>query len=360
MKTFFKLLFSSNSQFSINAYRLIVVLFFLSISVTISAQTIYVDVVKGRFEAKGTLTDPLSGLEQAVLLASSFSGNEPVNIKVAPGLYVISHLLEVRTASKRIDTVKYTIEAMVMPDDPDWLPSKMPVIQSISRDNSTVQFVHSAGILAAKNNVSFKGLKFTGNANTTVRYYYPVTRENEALKGLEISQCYFIGEKNSGPIQGAIWAHGGDIVVDHCIFYGCKNALLLFKSISGLSVTNSIIYGCYESAVWFGPFNSEFTFRNNIVSHCNFFWVRPENTQPAYKFTNSLITENAEFMGYYGSKGLVPADKNSHFETSVKKTGKVLLSEVKTEGLPKDYLNLIEGSDGKEISAGIFKQINGQ
>ena len=88
--------------------------------------------------------------------------------------------------------------------------------------------------------------------------------------------------------------------------------------------------------------------------------MRPENTQPAYKFTNSLITENNEYMGYYGSKGLVPADKNSHVETGVKKKGKVLLSEVKTEGLPKDYLNLIEGSEGKEIPAGIFKPSGGQ
>ena len=360
MKSVSNLLFVSNSQASIHRVCLVVVLFFSGVSTNLSAQTIYVDVVKGRYEAKGTLMDPLPGLEQAVALASNFSGNESVTIKVAPGLYVISHILELRTANKRNDTMRFTIEAAVMPDDPDWLPSKMPVIQSVSGDNSIVQFVHSAGILVSKNNVSLKGLKFTGNANTTVRYYYPVTRENEMLKGLEISQCYFIGEKNSEPIQGAVWAHGADITVDHCIFYGCKNALLLFKSISGFSFTNSIIYGSYESAVWFGPFNSEFTFRNNIVSHCNFFWVRPENTQPAYKFTNSLITENNEYMGYYGSKGLEPTDKNNHVETGVKKTGKVLLSEVKTEGLPKDYLNLIEGSDGKEIQAGIFKQANGR
>ncbi|MCW3119257.1 MAG: hypothetical protein JWM28_3339 [Chitinophagaceae bacterium] len=339
-----------------NSPTFLSVLLLLCLSVRLSAQTIYVDVVKGRYEAKGTLTDPLAGLEQAVALASGFTGNEPVTIKVAPGLYVISQLLETRTGNLLNDTMRYTIEATVMPDDPDWLPTKMPVIQSISRDNSITQFVHSAGFLVAKNNVSFKGLKFTGNANPSVRYYYPVTRENETLKGLEISKCYFIGEKNSEPIQGAVWAHGAGIAIDHCIFYGCKNALLLFKSISGFSVTNSIIYGSYESAVWFGPFTAGFTFRNNIVSHCNYFWVRPDNTQPAYSFTNSLITGNKEYMGYYGSKGLVPTEKNSHTETGIRKTGNVLLSEVKTEGLPKDYLNLTADSDGKEIGAGIFKK----
>ena len=34
----------------------------------------------------------------------------------------------------------------------------------------------------------------------------------------------------------------------------------------------------------------------------------------------------------------------------------VLLKEVKTEGLPIDYLNLADGSAGKDIPAGIFKK----
>lgn len=323
------------------------------------AQTVYVDAIKGRDEARGTIVDPLASLEKAVALASGFSGNERVTIKVAPGLYVISHLMEIKTASMP-DTVWYSIEATVMPDDPDWLPAKMPVIQSSSPDNSSTQFTHCAGFLASKNNVSFKGLKFTGNANPGVRYYYPVTRENETYSGLEISQCYFIGEKNSSPIQGALWAHGAGIHVDHSIFYGCKNALLLFKSIKDFAVTNTIIYGSYESAVWFGPFDSPFVFRNNVVTHCNYFWVRPENTTPAYVFTNSLITDNDQYLGYYGRTGLVPATKNSHTETGIRKTGKVLLSEVKTEGLPKDYLNLLPQSDGNDLGAGIFKKEKGK
>ena len=88
-------------------------------SIYLPAQTIYVDVAKGRYEAKGTITDPFSGLEQAVALASGFSGTEPVTLKVAPGLYVISHILEIRTANKFNDTINFTVEATVMPDDPE-------------------------------------------------------------------------------------------------------------------------------------------------------------------------------------------------------------------------------------------------
>ncbi|HLK29358.1 MAG TPA: right-handed parallel beta-helix repeat-containing protein [Puia sp.] len=326
-----------------------------SVSTHLFSQTIYVDVIKGSRQGKGTVTDPLAGVEQAIALASTFTGTEPVTIKVAPGLYTVSQQMEIKTEKKQDDTVRYTIEATTMPDDEGWAPEAMPVIQSISPNNSTHQFVHCIGFLVAKNNVHFKGLKLLGNANPSVKYYYPITRENIDANGLEVSQCYFVGEKNSSAIQGAIWAHGSGTTVDHCIFYECKNALLLFNSIRNLSVTNCIINGSYEAAVWFGPFLEPFVFRNNIITHCNYFWLRAGNTQPAYTFSNSIIAGNDHYLGYYG-KELAPATGDSVIETHVVKTAKLLFSEVKTEGLPDDYLNLITGSDGLELQAGIFKR----
>jgi hypothetical protein len=194
-----------------------------------------------------------------------------------------------------------------------------------------------------------------GNANPTVKYYYPITRENPDANGLEISQCYFIGEKNSAAIQGAIYAHGSGIHVDHSIFFDCKNALLLFLSIKNLSVTNCIINGSYESAVWFGPFLEPFVFKNNVITHCNYFWLRQKSTQPAYTFANSIITGNDHYLGFFGNVP-EPATGDSVNEIHLQKTGKLLFSEVKTEGLPVDYLNLIAGSDGLELDAGIFKK----
>ena len=140
--------------------------------------------------------------------------------------------------------------------------------------------------------VNLNSLEGFSKPNPNVEYYYPITRENEGLNGLEVSQCYFIGEGNSAPVQSAIWAHGGGIRVDHCIFYGCKNALVLIKSIRDFSMTHSIVSGAYEAAVWYGPYLSPFVFRDNIVTGCNYFWVRPENTQPGYTFSHSLLTNN--------------------------------------------------------------------
>lgn len=338
-----------------NKLTLLCTILLLSLSMPICAQTIYADAIKGKEGAKGTIADPLPGLEQAIKMANGFSGNEPVKIKLAPGLYVVSHEMIIKTSKTTGDTLKFTIEAIVLPDDADWQPEKMPVIQSVSPNNSNVQFTHCVSFLVAKSNVSFKGLKFVGNASPDVAYYYPITRENESLNGLEVSQCYFIGEKNSTRLQSGLWTHGAGIHVDHCIFYNCRCGMVLIKGIKNLSITNSIIYGAYESAIWFGASDAPFVFSNNIVTHCNFFWVRPKDTQPAYTFKNSLITDNDNFMGYI-SNDLIPAPKSNLREIGIRKTGHIKLVEIKTDKFqPHDYLNPAPGSAGSDISAGIFK-----
>jgi hypothetical protein len=319
---------------------------------TLHAQTLFVDPVKGRDAAIGTMDAPLASIERAMEQARLFSGKENIHIKLLPGLYLLRDKI---TFDKNLDaSFWFTVEAAIQPDDPDWISAKMPVIQSISANNSVTQFPHSAGFLIATNRIALKGLKFIGNANPNVNYYYPVNREDENLEGLSVSQCYFIGDRNSAPVQGAVWAHGKATHVDHCIFYGCKNALLLFKSIRDFSLTHSIIWGAYEAAVWFGPFDSNFTFTNNIISNCTYFWLRPENTLPAYTFSNSHFTNMAGYMGYYTKDGPVPAVDNEHIEINIQKSGKLTLSDVKTEGFPKDFLNPTPESAGKSLGAGIF------
>jgi len=326
------------------------------LSMCTHAQTIYVDAVKGVTDGDGTISNPLSSLEKAISMADGFIAKEPINIKLAPGLYVVSHELTIRTSADTNSTSKFTIEAVHMPDDNDWKPADMPVIQSISPNNSNVQFTHSVCLLVAKNNVSIKGIKFVGNASPEVAYYYPITRENENLNGLEVSQCFFIGERNSMRLQSGLWTHGAGIHVDRCIFYNCRCGMVLIKGIKDLSITNSIIYGAYETAIWFGKSTDPFVFSNNIVSHCNFVWVRPKDANPVYTFRNSLITENKEYMGYIAND-LVPAPDGNVKEISIKKTGTVKLLEIETQKFqPHDYLNPVPGSDGSEFHAGIFKK----
>ncbi len=339
------------------------ILFFNLVACFISAkaQTLYVDPLKGNDVSAGTVLAPLVSLQKAVAIAGDFSGNQPVTIILAPGLYQLTGPLKIETRNGGNDAATYTLEALIMPDDTAWNPYKMPVITSISENNDRRYFPHSAGIFIGRANVSIRGLKFTGNPNPSVLYYYPIVRDTLTLNNLELSQCLFIGEKNSSPVQGAVYVEGPGIHVDHCIFYNCKNAVLAFEKIKDFSVTHCIVYGAYECAFWYGwhdQVNEPFTFSHNIITHGNYFWyavsMLPTPT-PMGIFEHSLISDNEGFAETGGKTGYVKLDAPFN-ENNVRKTGVVQLVEVKTELIPHDYLNLAPGSEGTDIGAGLFKK----
>jgi hypothetical protein len=312
----------------------------LILSVPLSAQTLFVDAVRGNDDAPGTVNAPLASLEKAVNQANKFRSDEPVTVKIAPGLYTIVNPLVIHQEASQPVTAKFIFEAMVMPDDTAWTPAKMPVIQCIADSNRTGKLKHaSVAFQVERNHVVIKGLKFTGNPNPASQYYYTIERRDSTLTGLEISQCYFIGEKNSAPIQGGVFAQGAGISVDHCIFYGVKNAVMVFLGVKDFSLTHSIIYGAYEGAVWYGYGQSSdmpFTFSDNIIAGGNYFWVGYRGTHPNYKFNNSLISGNAFYMGF-NEEEIMPDLLNKPIEKGIRKFGKVLFNEVK----PREYQRII-------------------
>jgi hypothetical protein len=186
------------------------ILLILSVPLNLSAQTLYVDGVKGRDTGTGTIGAPLASLEEAVHRANALTGDMPVTIKIAPGLYTLIRPLVIHPESSQPVTAKYTFEAMVMPDDTALSPAKMPVVQCVADSNRTGKLKHaSCAFQVERNQVAIRGLKFVGNPNPASQYYYVIQRRDSTLTGLEISQCYFIGEKNSAPIQGGGLCTGG-------------------------------------------------------------------------------------------------------------------------------------------------------
>ena len=322
------------------------------------AEVFYVDPLKGQDSNAGTSDQPLATLPKAISLANSLTGEGPITIKLFPGYYVLTDIISISPARTIMNDARFTVEAAVMPDDEQWASEKMPVIQSISANNSDTQFVHATGFLVSTNCVTVRGLKFLGNPNPSVVYYYPISKENESLRGMEVSQCLFISDENSAPIQGGIWAHGPETDINHCVFYKCRNAILLFNSVDGFSITNTVIYGANESAIWMGPIESEFVFKNNVIANCHYFWVRPENTKPTCIFSDCLITDNDFHLGFYTDQGLVETsgDSDRGFkETNVVRSGKVKLVEKRGKEFPKEHLQLAPDSKGLELDAGIFR-----
>ncbi len=277
-------------------YRFFLLLLLSSLAFS---QEIYVDPLLGKDLNTGSKTAPYQSLKRAVTAANSLTGSGAIRIKLFPGLYTLSDKVSINPVRIMTDTTRYFIEAVYLPNTESWTPDQMPIIQSTSSNNSKTQFNHATGLLIATNHVTIQGLKFLGNANPNVQYYYPITKEDSSLEDLHISQCYFIGAKESAPIQGGVWAHGPKNTIANCIFYECRNAVLFFNNVAGFTIKNSIVYGAYESAFWFGPDDVKFTFVNNIIIRNSNFLVGPENLVYSSYFSNSIISENEAFVGYW-------------------------------------------------------------
>ena len=321
---------------------------------SVSAQIFYVDSQNGDNMNTGKADSPLKTIQKAMEVVNTLTGSGDITIKIMPGFYLLDDRIDINPVRVLDENSKLKIEAAILPGDSLWKPASMPVIESFSTNNSKTQFEHSTGFLVASDFVEFRGIKFYGNANPLVKYYYPITRENPDLKNLVVSQCMFIGDRNSAVIQGGIWAHGIDIDINHNVFYQCRNAILLFQNINNSSISNNIIYNAYESAFWMGN-DVNMKFENNIISNCNYFWVGDQASKIEYKISNSIISENKHFRGNWGENGLVVSTQK-FLETNINKKEKIELIERISEEIPEAHLHVAPETIAYDLDAGIFKK----
>ncbi|NQU51526.1 MAG: right-handed parallel beta-helix repeat-containing protein [Bacteroidetes bacterium] len=333
------------------------VIMFLCVSLfvltSVNAQVFYVDLKKGDDMNTGNKGEPFKSIQKAVEKANKLTGTGSITIKLRPGLYVLHDKVDINPVRIFDENSKFIIESEVSPGDSIWKPHKMPVIASMSANNSDTQFKHSTGFLVSSNHTEFKGIKFYGNSNPYVAFYYPISRENPKLEGLKVSQCMFVGAKNSGVIQGGIWAHGADINIDHNVFYQCRNAILLFQEIDNSIISNNIIYDAYESAFWMGN-DDNLKFENNIVSNCNYFWVGDPKCEIEFSISNSIISDCKHFVGNWGNKGVTESNKK-FMEHNINKEDKIFLIGPEGYTFPQAHLHLKPESIGDDLNAGIFK-----
>ena len=321
-------------------------------------QVYFVDKKNGRDTNDGSASHPLKSLNKALELANQLTGQGSVTVKVMPGTYVLEDKLVVNPVRRFADTSRFTIEAYVNPDDKNWSPEKMPLITSMSENNSETLFSHSVGFLVASEKVTIRGIKFLGNVNQSVSYYYPIVKEDSTLADLEVTQCMFIGDKETSIIQGGIWAHGPKNVIDHCVFYECRNAVLLFDNVRGFRVTNSIISKAYESAFWWTPKDVEFEFQNNILIENENIIVSSRTKNPVYSspIKNSTISNNKGFVGYWSREegSVLPNQAPKIRLENVKREANIRLQENFGTSWNREHLHA-KDKNGDLIKVGIFK-----
>ena len=340
------------------ACMLITVLFTVLVPLTAYTQEFYVDPVNGNDASPGSAQQPFKTLQKAVHDANAQTGTGELIIKLFPGVHLLRDRLDLNPVRQMNDSLRYVLEAVHMPDDADWSPDKMPKVFSVSGDNSVTQFSHSTGILVASAHVSVRGIKFLGNPNPSVSYYYPISKEDPQLADLEVTQCYFIGDKEAAAIQGGIWAHGPNNRVSHCVFYECRNAVLFFNNVDGFSIEHCIVSGAYESAFWLGQGDIPFTFGNNIIVNNHYFLVAPPDVKYSSPFSNSIISGNEHEVGHWsGEKQEVELTKNPGIkETGIRKNIQITLNTNHEVAPGRSHLHPEIETEIAGIKAGIFEK----
>jgi|GEM_PF-1324381 len=327
---------------------------------TIQAQAVYVDSNIGDDKNPGTKESPVYSIQKAAEIIRS-NDNDIYVMKINPGIYVLDKHISV-TTEKPLVNKRIVIEASILPDDSLWAPEKMPIVINSSEKGEIPDqdYSYVISFLVNESHVTVRGIKFHGYVHPNTRYF-PVARFNKEKTDLLVEQCMFVGDKDASHIQVGVIAHGNEIKIDHCVFYNAKNTVVFWLDAGdtikhGNGITNSIIYGAFQSAVWTASPDKDFKFENNVVTNCKHVWIRNYENNTTYTMKNCVVVNNQIYKAIPGSSGIEPIEFELN-EKSVIKKGEVMLRNMESidSPLPKDYLHLIYGSTGYESGAGLFK-----
>ncbi len=328
--------------------------------VTVQAQAVYVDGKNGDDKNPGTKESPVYSIPKAMEIISSRDNNIYL-MRINPGIFVLERLVSIAT-NKEMTNKRIIIEAGVLPDDSSWTPEKMPVVinSSYKGEIPGEDYSYVVSFLINESHVTIRGIKFHGYVYPNTRYF-PVARFNKTITDLVVEQCMFVGDRDAAHIQVGVIAHGNEINIDHCVFYNAKNTVVFWQDAGdtikhGNRLTNSIIIGAFQSAVWTSWPDKDFKFENNIVSNCKHVWIKNSFNRTKYSIDNCVIVNNHYYQGVPYADGIRPEEFEIN-EKNVIKEGKISLRLIEDidQPYPIDYLHVLPGSPGYNLGAGLFK-----
>lgn len=331
---------------------------------------IFVNANTGNNSNTGSSESPLLTLDEAARRVNSLTGTGAITIYISKGVYGMAKTADfnpinwVFTKEDRL-----TIRAEVLPGDTNWNPAEMPVIFSTmpfsveKNDKNEITGGQNFGILVQNSHVTIQGLRILGEpvhenpASGELVRNYPIVWEGVNLEDLRVTQCLFIGNKYSIPNHLAILANGRELEVDHCVFYGVKDALVMWHTpATKSSMHHNLIIDSYGGIVWTWSATDDFRFYNNAVSNSNIIWILEKDAKLSYTMKNSVI------VGYnsLANKGGSPQEFGVRADPSkikvdasviVKKEGKLEINEDQTS---KTYMHIKSGTLGSDLEAGLF------
>ena len=330
------------------------------------AETLYIDGISGDDSSPGTKDKPLKTISKAAAMVNDSNAPGPTTIKIGPGVYNLTKAVVFENTRSYTKEKRLTIEATILPDDPNWKPALMPVVLSSEipqQWEKTKAQVEASGLKIEISHVTIRGLKFLGSPVSHI-WYYPVFREGKNLEDLVVTQCLFIMDRNALSSNVAIIANGHGLVIDHCIFYDCRNPIVFWNANGGTSKNNAMRYcivdGAYTSGIWVCQTAEDFEFHHNIITRSKYAWMRDSSNQRKYRLHDCIITDNECYSGECGADWKLKATGPEivYNEKDVIKTGKIVLEMGNGIDLPvpRNFLHPLPGTLGSDLGAGLFKK----
>jgi hypothetical protein len=336
----------------------------LTISSSTIAETLYLDSRSGNDSNPGSEDKSIKTFQRATELVNSLAEAGPTTLIVAPGVYTLTGTVLFQNARNYTEEDRLTIRAKILPDEPGWRPELMPILlctEIPEQVGKTNEVIENTGLKIELNHVTIRGLKFLGSPVPRI-WYYPIFREGKDLKDLIITQCIFSMESYAVTCNVGVLANGHGLVIDHCIFYNCRNPVVYWRAEEGISYGNAMRYclveGAYTSGVWVCDTAEDFDFHHNIITQSNFAWMRDAENRRKYRLHDCIITENKHYSGECGANWkLSQTGSDIVFEEkNVRKEGEVILEKgngIDVE-IPNNFLHVMPGTLGSDLGAGLF------
>nr|WP_315189672.1 hypothetical protein [uncultured Flavobacterium sp.] len=336
--------------------------------------SLFVNPNLGKDDAEGTKDKPLKSLPEAAKRINKMVGKGSIVLCLSAGTYGLSETASFNPVEWEFSKKdRLIIRAEILPDSTIWNPSKMPIIVSTmpftleTNEKKEVTGGSNYGILIETSHVTIQGLRILGepvhekpSEGVLVRNY-PIVWDGKNLSDLRITQCLFLGNKFALPNHLGILASGKELEVDHCVFYGVKDAVVMWNTLADqCTMHHNLILNSYGAVVWTWSTMEDFKFYNNVISGANVLWVLEKEAKNAYTIQNSMLVGYNQLVNKGGGPQDfgIPADPkklkyNSDFK--IKKVGSLSIEEEQTS---RYYLQLKPGTLGTSYGAGLFYKVN--
>ena len=328
----------------------------------VTAEILYLDSRNGSDTNPGTKEKPLRTIGQAAEVLKSRAQPGPTAIKLAPAVYNLTETVVFEKMGPYTEKERLTIEAAILPDDPEWSPALMPAILSTQdprKPGKLDGFTETYALDIKVSHVTIRGLKFLGNPLLR-NWHCSVQRIGKGLEDLLVTQCLFVGDPETLNMYCPVIATGDGLVVDHCIFHRCHASVVFWDGGQritghGCAMRYCIVDGGYISGVWTCQTAEDFEFHHNVVTRTQYFWMRKRGKPIKYRLRDCVIANNKYYSGYGVETGPTgqTGPEITYEEQNIIKEGQVVLEKNKRV---RNYMHVVPGSTGSSLGAGLFRK----